>query len=178
MRTRHQRAAAPGASRFGEPIRLDRGLGGNAGGTRADDGQTADRVCDLALERLARITVPPELLQLGLRDYAEPAMRKSFTPLSAILLDHVVAMGLPGNPIEVALSAQLRVLALACVVRDHFLEEWVRRGDPNGIVLFHADLFTAAATEPLIFFPPDGIGFDPESLRRRVLLVGAAEGSA
>jgi hypothetical protein len=131
----------------------------------------------LALERLAKIVVPPELLQRGLQDYAESAARKPFSRLSAILLDQVIAMGLPGNPIEVAISAQVRILALACVVRGRFLEEWVQRGDPDGIVLFHGSLFTAAAAEPLILSPPDGIGFDPESLRRSVLRLAAVKGS-
>jgi hypothetical protein len=131
----------------------------------------------LALERLAKIVVPPELLERGLRNYAEPAARKSSSRLSAILLDQVIAMGLPGNPIEVAISAQVRILALACVVRGRVLEEWVQRGDPGGIVLFHGSLFMAAAVEPLILSPPDGIGFDPESLRRSVLRLAAVKGS-
>ena len=76
------------------------------------------------------------------------------------------------------MAARARILALACLVRDHLLDEWVRWDDPNGIVLFHRSLFLAAAAEPLILLPNDGIGFDPESLRRRVLDLTAAQGSA
>jgi len=86
-------------------------------------------------------------------------------------------MSLPGNPIEIASSARFRILALACIVRDGFLEEWVQRGDPHGIVLFHSSLFMAAAVEPLILYPPDGIGFDSMSLRRNVLQLTAVKGS-
>jgi hypothetical protein len=58
------------------------------------------------------------------------------------------------------------------------LDEWIRREDPNGIVLFHRSLFLAAAAEPLILLPDGDIGFDPESLRRRVLELTAVQGSA
>jgi hypothetical protein len=157
-RTKHRRTAA-------------RSIDGAHGAT-AETGETA-----FALERLAKIVVPPELLQEGLNEYSKRAARNSSDPLSAILLDHVIAMGLPGDPVEVAISAQFQILALACVVRDHLLEEWVQRGGPDGIVLFHGSLFMAAAVEPLVVFPPDGIGFDPVSLRRHVLHLAAVKGS-
>src|SRR5215470_1156445 len=131
----------------------------------------------LALEQLIRVPVPPELLQRGLGEYSERAARKSSDRLSTILLDRAVAMALPGNPLEIAISAQFRILALACIVREGLLEEWVQRGNPDGIVLFHASLFMAAAVEPLIVIPPDRVGFDPASLRRNVLQLAAAKGS-
>ncbi len=135
-------------------------------------------VAALAVARLAAIEVPADLLQRALDDYSRRAATGAPAPLSAIIHEHVVTLGLPGDPNELVLAARLRILALACVVRDGLLEEWVRRGDPGGSVLFHASLFEAAAAEPLVLLPPDGIGFDPESLRRNVLQAAAVKGRA
>jgi hypothetical protein len=54
----------------------------------------------------------------------------------------------------------------------------VKEEDASGVVLFHNTLFVAAAAEPLILLPHDAIGFDPESLRRRVLALATAQGTA
>ena len=167
MRTKHRQTAARSVQR------ADRAISEPDDTALFEPGDTAHQ-----LARLAKIVVPAELLQSGLKDYSEQAARRSPDPLSTILRDHVVAMSLPGDPVEIAISAQFRILALACVVRDRFLEEWVQRGDPDGIVLFHGSLFMAAAVEPLMLFPPDGIGFDPVSLRRNVLQLAAVKGSA
>ena len=63
-------------------------------------------------------------------------------------------------------------------MRDHVVDDWIKRDDASGIVLFHRSLFLAAAAEPLILLPHDDIGFDPARFRRRVLELTAVQGSA
>lgn len=127
--------------------------------------------------RLGGIAVSAELLRRVVADYGRH-VDGAPVPLSQLALDHIVSLALPGDPIETALAARLRILALACVVDGRFLEEWVQRCDPSGSVLFHETLFRAAATEPIIEIPPDGVGFDPLSLRSNVLRSAAARGFA
>jgi hypothetical protein len=83
-----------------------------------------------------------------------------------------------GRQAEVALAAKLRILSLACLVRDHVVDDWIKPEDGNGIVLFHRSLFLAAAAEPLLQLPNGDIGFDPARFRRRVLALTAVQGSA
>ncbi len=90
-----------------------------------------------------------------------------------MILGCVADQDIVGNHADIALAAKIRILSLACLVRDHALDEWVKCENPNGIVLFHHSLFREAATEPLILLSNNDIGFDPAGLRRRVL-----EGSA
>jgi hypothetical protein len=83
-----------------------------------------------------------------------------------------------GRQAEVALAAKLRILSLACLVRDHVVDDWIKPQDANGMVLFHRSLFLAAAAEPLLQLPNGDIGFDPARFRRRVLKLAAVQGSA
>jgi hypothetical protein len=129
------------------------------------------------LMRVAQIAVPPELLRRGLRDHAQRTAQNSARGLAVTMLDTVSDMGLSGNPIVIAIAARLRLLALAGVVREHLLDAWVKASD-EGSTVMRDILFTAAAEEPLVLFPHDRIGFDPESLQRRVLELVAAQGAA
>jgi hypothetical protein len=139
-----------------------------------DDAQFEDRAL---LMCVAQIAVPPELLRRGLRDHAQRTAEKSARGLAVTMLDTVSAMGLSGNPIAIALAGRLRLLALASIVREHLLDAWVKASD-EGSAMMRDILFIAAAAEPLILFSHDRIGFDPESLRRRVLELVAAQGAA
>src|SRR5262249_7883881 len=130
------------------------------------------------VQRLREISVPAGLLQRGLEEYNRRSAAGAPAPLTTVLLDQVTAFDLPGDPVEIALAARLRIRGLACVVQDRLLDDWVRRDAPDGMVLFHNSLFAAAAVEPLIMFPPNQIGFDPESLRRNTLSSAAVKGSA
>jgi hypothetical protein len=130
------------------------------------------------LARLEQVDVPPDLLRDVLHAHAQSNVRGSGGMLSALILGRVGARGMSGSHADIVLAAKVRILSLACLVRDHVLDEWIRREDPNGIVLFHRSLFLAAAAEPLILLPDGDIGFDPESLRRRVLELTAVQGSA
>jgi len=149
-------------------------------GTRERDGFASGRRLPDAtrVQRLRKIAVPARLLQRGLEEYTRRNAAGARARLTTVLLDQVAAFDLPGDPMEIALAARLRILALACVVRDRLLEDWVRRDGAGGMVLFHNSLFTAAAVEPLIDVPPDQIGFDPEGLRRNALGSAAVKGSA
>src|SRR5712671_131690 len=116
------------------------------------------------LARLERVAVPPDLLRDVLHAHAHPDMNGRGATLSDLILGRVGA-GVPGSHSDIVLAAKLRTLSLACLVRDHVLDEWVRWENPSGIVLFHRSLFLAAAAEPLALLPNGDIGFDPESLR-------------
>jgi hypothetical protein len=130
------------------------------------------------VQRWREIAVPAELLQKSLEEYTRRNAAGAPARLTTVLLDQVAAFDLSGDPMEIAVAARLRILALACVVRDRLLDDWVRRDAGGGMVLFHNSLFAAAAVEPLIVFPPDQIGFDPESLRRNALGAAVVKGSA
>jgi hypothetical protein len=134
------------------------------------------------LARLERVDVPPDLMRDVLHAHAQSAVHGSGGTLSALISGRISGRvgvgGVSGHHADIVLAAKARILSLACLVRDHVLDEWVRRDDPNGIVLFHKSLFLAAAAEPLILLPNGDIGFDPQGLRRRVLELTAVQGSA
>jgi hypothetical protein len=129
------------------------------------------------LARLERVAVAPDLLRDVLHAHAQSEVKGKGVTLSDLILGRVDA-GASGSHADIVLAAKLRILSLACLVRDRVLDEWVRWENPNGIVLFHRSLFLAAAAEPLALLPNGDIDFDPESLRRRVLELTAVQGSA
>jgi hypothetical protein len=132
------------------------------------------------LARVERVDVPPDLLRDVLHAHAQSAPR-SATPadtLTGLILGRLAAGPSSGSQTDIALAARLRILSLACLVRDHVVDDWVKRDDASGIVLFHRSLFLAAAAEPLILLPHDDIGFEPACFRRRVLELTAVQGSA
>src|SRR6202023_4355502 len=96
---------------------------------------------------------------------------------AALIADRVAASGISGNQADVAMAANVRIRSLACLVRDHMLDDWIEREYPDGIVLFHNSLFHAAAAEPLILLANNSSGFDPASLRRRALELAAVRRS-
>lgn len=133
------------------------------------------------LARVERVDVPPDLLRDVLHAHAQagrPAARDAADTLTGLILGRLAAGPLPGSQTDIALAARLRILSLACLVRDHVVDDWIKRDDASGIVLFHRSLFLAAAAEPLILLPHDDIGFDPARFRRRVLELTAVQGSA
>jgi hypothetical protein len=127
---------------------------------------------------VGRVDVPPSLLRDVLHAHAQSATRDQADTLTGLILRHLAGGLSAGSQADVALAARLRILSLACVVRDHVVDDWVKRDDASGIVLFHRSLFLAAAAEPLILLPRDDIGFEPARFRRRVLELTAVQGSA
>ena len=134
------------------------------------------------LARVGRVDVPPDLLRDVLHAHAQSARRSatrdSADTLTGLILGRLAAGQVAESEADVALAARLRILSLACLVRDHVVDDWVKRDDASGIVLFHRSLFLAAAAEPLILLPHDDIGFDPACFRRRVLELTTVQGSA
>ena len=134
------------------------------------------------LARVGRVDVPPDLLRDVLHAHAQSARRSatrdSADTLTGLILGRLAAGQVAESEADVALAARLRILSLACLVRDHVVDDWVKRDDASGIVLFHRSLFLAAVAEPLILLPHDDIGFDPARFRRRVLELTTVQGSA
>ena len=137
----------------------------------------SDLQASALLVRLERIDVPPDLLREVLHAHAQ-AKRGSATALLDLIRSRLGDGAPAGRQAEVALAAKLRILSLACLVRDHVVDDWIKPEDANGIVLFHRSLFLAAAAEPLVLLPHDDIGFEPARFRRRVLELTAVQGSA
>jgi hypothetical protein len=125
------------------------------------------------LARLEQIDVSPDLL----RDVAIAAAGGLREPLQSLIFGIVARRESSGNRADIALAVKVRIMSLARLVREHALNEWVEEEDKNGIVLFHNNLFRAAATEPLILLADDNIGFDATSLRHRVLELTVVQGS-
>jgi hypothetical protein len=134
------------------------------------------------LARVERVDVPPDLLRDVLHAHAQaatpPAAPGPVDTLTGLILGHLAGGLSAGSQADIALAARLRILSLACLVRDRVVDDWVKRDDASGIVLFHRSLFLAAAAEPLILLPHDDIGFEPARFRRRVLELTAVQGSA
>ena len=134
------------------------------------------------LARVERVSVPPDLLRDVLHAHAQAGTRSAMSgpvdSLTRLILGRLAAGPLSGSQTDIALAARLRILSLACLVRDHVVDDWIKRDDASGIVLFHRSLFLAAAAEPLILLPRDDIGFDSARFRRRVLELTAVQGSA
>jgi hypothetical protein len=130
------------------------------------------------LARLERVDVPPDLLRDVLHAHARATTRGPAETLTGLILGRLAADPSSGSKADIALAARLRILSLACLVRDHVVDDWIKREDANGIVLFHRSLFLAAAAEPLVLLPNNDIGFDPARFRRRVLELTAVQGSA
>src|SRR5262249_6145437 len=105
------------------------------GGSRMQDRQVS-----ALLARLQRVVVPPALMRDALQAYSQAAGCSAPKQLAACISDEVVAKRIAGDRAEVVLAAKLKILSLACLVRDHALDEWTQ-GDPSGIVLFHDSLF-------------------------------------
>jgi hypothetical protein len=123
-----------------------------------------------------------DLLRDVLQAHAQAGTRSAMSgPVDSptrLILSRLAAGPLSGSQTDIALAARLRILSLACLVRDHVVDDWIKRDDASGIVLFHRSLFLAAAAEPLILLPRDDIGFDSARFRRRVLELTAVQGSA
>jgi len=134
------------------------------------------------LARVGRVDVPPDLLRDVLHAHAQSAPRSAARDqadtLTGLILGRLAAGPLAGSQADTALAVRLRILSLACLVRDHVVDDWIKRDDASGIVLFHRSLFLAAAAEPLVLLPHDDIGFDAARFRRRVLELTAVQGSA
>jgi hypothetical protein len=131
------------------------------------------------LARVERVDVPPDLLRDVLHAQAatRSAMPGPVDTLTGLILGRLAGGLSAGSQTDIALAARLRILSLAYLVRDHVVDDWVKRDDASGIVLFHRSLFLAAAAEPLILLPHDDIGFEPARFRRRVLELTAVQGS-
>jgi hypothetical protein len=120
------------------------------------------------LERIAAVEVSPQLLRdilLGEGDVppsppVAPGTERSTSPAATCAAETVM-----GHPADVILAAQVRLRALAGVLRDLFLDETA----DTDVILLHDNVFVTAACEPLIAAPNDDIAFDREGWRRRLL---------
>ena len=126
-------------------------------------------------KRLKDIQVSPALMRDAVDVFSQRRKRGEDADLASVIAEQLAASPLAANE-DMLLAAQTRILALARLVQDRALDEWVIYGHPNGAVLFQDCLFLAAATEPLLFLVNDEIGFDPKGLRERAaqLTKGAA----
>jgi len=126
------------------------------------------------LERVRLIELPPELLRDILHGGGALVAPDSPDLFAASIAARVGAMGIEGEAGDVVLAARLRVLALARVLRDHFVETPAAPSDENDVVFLNRAVFVAATDEPLIVLSDGHVGFDPGGLRSRLMrLVGA-----
>jgi hypothetical protein len=88
----------------------------------------------------------------------------------------MIAMEVARDEADVTIAARLRVRALVRVLQE-ILHCGTVGGDAD-LIFLHNNVFVAAASEPLIGLTDGDIGFDPESLRSRILQFAEARGVA
>jgi hypothetical protein len=79
------------------------------------------------LARVGRVDVPPDLLRDVLHAHAHSAPRSAARgqadTLTGLILGRLAGGLSAGSQADIALAARLRILSLACLVRDHVVDD-------------------------------------------------------